>query len=218
LTAINDAFDQFDEPNLIGVNPFPNNLNPSILENIYGESNVVRIEDSQDLYFSLNGNTASVKTIAKFVGVGTPGFTYSPDGSASFRTLFFTSGNGYSATGFGTLDIVSTGSKFRLGSRAGSSYHSSIPSDNGALQIDRLVSYQVVGNAGHPTNPIGAFVLAWDLGMSTFDNDFQDVVFEVSNLRLVAEPGCALLLAISTAIAVCFPRYRRSSVQQRLPW
>lgn len=40
LTAINDSPDFYDEPNLIGDNPYPENANPSVLETLYGESNL----------------------------------------------------------------------------------------------------------------------------------------------------------------------------------
>jgi hypothetical protein len=42
LTTIVDSPDIYDEPNLIGMNPYAGNLNPSVLESLYGEANVVR--------------------------------------------------------------------------------------------------------------------------------------------------------------------------------
>ena len=66
LTVIKDAPDQFNEPNLIGINPFPNNLNPSVLETLYGENNLGRIDDSFDVAFQQTGSVATVKAVARF--------------------------------------------------------------------------------------------------------------------------------------------------------
>ncbi len=55
LTPIFDSPDQHNEPNLFGINPFLGNPNPSVLETLYGESNLRRVDDSYDRAFRHTG-------------------------------------------------------------------------------------------------------------------------------------------------------------------
>ena len=65
-TPISDSPDLNNEPNLLGVNPFPDNLNPSVLETLYGESNLRRVDDALDRAFRHTGDQAIVKAVARF--------------------------------------------------------------------------------------------------------------------------------------------------------
>jgi hypothetical protein len=196
LTTIEHSPDSFDEPNIYGVNPFPGNANPSILETLYGESNVVRVDDDLDRFLVHNGTTASVKALARFVGFSSPQFGFFPNGSTSFVSLFTMGGDAYSVTGSGQIEVLSSGGSFATGVRFGGTIYSSDPAVNPNLS-DRLVTYRIVGNAGHSTNRIGAYVLGFEAGsVTSTDNDFQDVVFEINNVSAVPEPASVAPLAI----------------------
>jgi hypothetical protein len=205
LTPIENSPDSFNEPNLFGINPFPGNSNPSIVETVYGESNVVRVDDELDRFMVNSGTAASVKTIAKFVGLTNPQFGYFPNGSTTFVSLFTLGGSAYSVTGSGQIDVIASGGTFATGVRFAGSIYSSNPADNPVFPniVDHLVTYRIVGNAGHPANSIGAYVLGWESSTSNSDNDYQDVVFEINGVSVVPEPMsaaplglCALILSL----------------------
>ena len=198
LTPVQDSPDSFNEPNLVGVNPFPGNSNPSILETLYGESNVVRVDDDLDRFFVHAGTTASVKAVAKFVGLSNPQFGYFPNGSTTFVSLFTLGGSGYGVTGSGQIDIAASGATFATSARFAGSIFSSDPAANPVFPniVDHLVTYRIVGNAGHPSNSLGAYVLGWEYSGSNTDNDYQDVVFEMNGVSAVPEPMSPAPLAL----------------------
>ena len=144
----------------------------------------MRIDDDLDKFMVHSGTTASVKAIAKFVGFNNPQFGYFPNGSTSFVSLFTLSGSAYSVTGSGQIEALASGATFATGIKFAASIYSSNPDANPVFPsiVDRLVTYRIVGNEGHPTNPIGAFVLGWEAGTTTSDNDYQDVVFEINGV------------------------------------
>lgn len=65
---------------------------------------------------------------------------------------------------------------------------------------DVLVTFEIIGNAEHPKNQLGNFVLAWEIFPNN-DLDYQDIVFELSGAVPVPEPT-ALLLKISAIPAI----------------
>ena len=200
LTQIADSPDVHDEPNLLGNNPFPGNLNPSILETLYGESNLARIDDLLDTRFVHTGSEASVKAAARFTFSSHP-FGFFPNTTGGFVPVFTMNGDNYSVTGGGALNLLETGPTFTLGLKLGATLFSSDPAANVPHPniVDHLVTFQIVGNSGHPTNAIGAYVLAWEVGGSNSDNDYQDLVYEISGLRPVPEPA-TLWMAFSLAL------------------
>jgi len=201
-TPISNSPDNNDEPNLIGTNPFPGNLNPSVLETLYGELNVARIDDLQDTRFIHTGSGASVKAAARFTISAAP-LGFFPNGTGSFVPVFTMGGNNYAVTGGGVLDPVDTGPSFTLALRFGGTLYNSNPAANVPHPniIDHLVTYQIVGNSGHPNNAIGAYVLAWEVGGSNTDNDYQDLVYEISGVSPVPEPTSLLLLTVAALLA-----------------
>src|SRR5262245_23284961 len=66
FTPISNSPDEFNEPNLLGINPYPGNLNPSVLSTLYGENNLRRVDDSFDTGFRHTGTSATVKPVARF--------------------------------------------------------------------------------------------------------------------------------------------------------
>ena len=81
--------------------------------------------------------------------------------------------------------IADSGAVFELGAR---SRVTSNPAKNDLGQ-DKLVTFEIIGTAGHPNNQVGNYVLGWEYFA---DYDFQDGVFELSGAVPVPEPGCWL--------------------------
>lgn len=213
LTIISDSPDQADEPNLIGLNPFPNNVNPSVLETLYGENNLDRVDDSLDTAFRQTGDMATVKAVARFNNPSIQeSFRYLNLNTDVARTALMIhqtampSGRrspvGYNpATDLaGLISMADSGPVFEV-QVAGSSN----PAKNFAGQ-DKMVTFRISGANGHPNNQIGNYVLAWEY-FSNDDLDYQDVVFEISGVVPVPEPS-ALLTSLA-ALPVGRMRRRR---------
>lgn len=208
LTVINDAPNQFNEPNLIGVNPFPNNLNPSVLETLYGENNLSRIDDSLDVAFQQTGNMATVKAVARFNNPSVQeSFRYLNLDSGVSRTALMihqtpTSSGRQSPVGYnpatdlsGLIPLADSGSIFEV-QVAGSSN----PAKNFSGQ-DKMVTFRISGADGHASNQIGNYVLAWEY-FSNDDLDFQDVVFEIGGVIPVPEPSGLHLVALALSLRI----------------
>jgi hypothetical protein len=211
FTPISDSPDRFDEPNLIGVNPFPGNPNPSALETLYGEANLRRIHDGADIAFRHTGVEATVTPVAHFSAltssvwllpnrVKPPQFPFPP--AHHLVAVAAPSSTGYYPSGAvgGSIALADSGLVFGL--RQGLSDNSrgnSDPSLNNPV-FDWLVTFEIIGNAGHPNNAIGNLVLAWE--DSGLDDDYQDLIIEISGVAPVPEPS-VLLLAATVVLCVC---------------
>jgi hypothetical protein len=199
FTAISDAADQYDEPNLIGVNPYPDNLNPSVLETLYGEANLERIDDRFDVAFRHTGAEATVATVAHFTALGSS--LWRPNDTPFGAAI---AGVGPGVYGYftdpypGSIALSDSGPVFGLKLNTRDRFGYSDPSLN-LSGVDQLVTFEIVGNAGHPNNAIGSYVLAWE--DSLLDNDYQDAVFEISGVVPVPEPGMAALAASGALMA-----------------
>jgi hypothetical protein len=214
LTQIADAPDQWNEPNLIGVNPYSFNQNPSVLETVYGENNLRRVDDSLDIAFRHTGTSATVKAVARF---NNPSVEmrlrfYNP-ATDLFRVIHGFSrlppaGQfpvGYNpATQFSDpIVLADSGPVFEL---AHGSRQRSHPIRNTNAQ-DMMVTYEIIGNAGHPNNQIGNYVVGWEY-FPTDDLDFQDAVYEISGAVPVPEPVSWLMVGIAIASLSCARRRR----------
>ncbi len=211
FTPILDSPDQHNEPNLLGTNPFPGNLNPLVLETLYGEQNLRRVDDSQDHRFRHTGNMAVAEIVAKFSGVSERfGFLRDDGNLMTVLQARDRRGSGYhpevfsSSGSSGMIDPAESGEVFVVGMRDIPAW--SLPRLN-LTGSDQLVTFEIIGNVGHPENSIGDFVLGFEdtppnYGTLTYDGDFQDMVVELSGVALVPEPGGILLTWIG--IVVCF--------------
>jgi hypothetical protein len=206
-TPIYDAH-HLDEPSLIGVNPFPGHISPSVLETLYGEANLRRVDDRYDIAFRHSGVEATVTIVAHFGGRGGMALFFLPNRqplvlNPNLITSFVApSVGGYRpAVPAGVIPLAESGLVFGL--QANSSGFSD-PALN-QFAFDRLVTFEVIGNVGRPDNVVGNYVLAWDLPTNR-DGDYQDVVYEISGARPIPEPSSCLSLA--TAI-LAFLRVRR---------
>lgn len=215
LTAINDSPDEHDEPNLIGINPFPNNLNPSVIETLYGEQNVRRVDDSLDVAFRHTGELATVDAVARFTCC-LSSFYYITDGSDQFQQVLriITSGpsdsepQGYYPPTFSdllpeTIALADSGSIFEVAIHGTGR---SNPAHNNGTG-DHMVTFEIIGNDGHPENQIGNIVVAFE-GFPANDTDFQDLVFELSGVVPVPEPTASMLLAMALACPLSIWRRR----------
>lgn len=216
LTTILDSPDIHNEPNLLGVNPYPGNPSVSVLETLYGESNLRRVDDDLDVYFVYTEAVATAKMVAKFSGV-TDRFGYLRSDGVLQGVLRAQDrrGSGYMPETFsplGVLDPAETGPVFLMGMRDGPA--SSLPSAN-LTGADQMVTFEIVGVVGHPDNVVGNYVLAFEdtppnYGTTTYDGDFQDLVVEVSGVVPVPEPFApALLFAAALALNVFWRGGRR---------
>ena len=200
LTPIGDSPDRHDEPNLIGVNPFPGNPNPSVLETLYGEQNLVRIDDADDVAFRHTGGEANAVPVARFSSVGYRLWLL-PHRTGQQKYLFevergatISGPQGYvlPMRGSGKILLADSGPIFGL---KFDSFGQSDPRFN-VLECDQLATFKIVGNAGRPSNVIGNLVLAWE-GTPANDIDFQDMVYEISGVEAVPEPtGWAIALSL----------------------
>ena len=87
------------------------------------------------------------------------------------------------------IPIADSGPVFELGLSSG---RRSNPIRN-AMYQDMMVTFEIIGNAGHPNNQIGNFVVGWE-AFPNDDLDFQDVVYEISGAMPVPEPLSLLLV------------------------
>lgn len=209
FTPIHNALDETDEPNLIGTNPYPDNLNPSVIETLYGEHNLVRVNDLFDgtLYFT--DQVATVKAVAQFSQTGN---TIRVGSMQHPRTVNLTSWGtgtqGYRLPEFPTATITDR-------ARFGESFYFEMSGRSGRIfseaelnpaASDQVVTYRIIGNDGFPTNPIGSYVLAWEVELRPGgDSDFQDVILELSGVTLVVpEPSTAVTIALSMLAIVAW--------------
>jgi hypothetical protein len=70
------------------------------------------------------------------------------------------------------------------------------------------VTSEIIDNVGHPNNRIGNYVVGFEI-FPNDDLDFQDVVYELSGVTAVPEPGGALLILVGTLIPAVRIRQRR---------
>jgi hypothetical protein len=202
----------FDEPSLIG-------QISSILETVYGESNLERLDDAQDILFAHTGDTISLRGIALYtLGAKTVGVI--PDGASEFVPVARFQNFGYFPQAVDhlyhtpilnpSISRADSGQFFRLAmpfSRVNTPNPlTSDPTLNSPLgPRDLLVTFRIVNSIGHPMNVIGNYVVAWEDNDSAFsDQDYQDMVMELGGVALVPEPTPMLLLAPVLALAICF--------------
>ena len=178
LTPINPA--PAGEPSLLG--------SGGILDTLYGSGNYARVDDDLDqIWMNLNGGAVAT---GKWAGA-TETFGYIPGSSGGAFVPLFTvpiGTNQYNPPGAsGTIPGSAVLPIFRLAvSAPGFGVRSSQESDN-ASGNDHMVTWLITGGAS-----AGNYAVAWeveDLG----DQDYQDLVVEISKGAPVPVPGAVLL-------------------------
>jgi hypothetical protein len=193
LTYINPKGENnSNDPNLSLIGP------SGILDDIYGLNNLTRIDDASDQ--SWVNTSGEAMAIAKVAGYS-QNLGYQVYGSSTFN--FLASFNNVTEGGNGTwITIPNPPLNFHFADNAKSGStdegtYSSKQSYNTNGQ-DHMVTWQITGNAGHANNSIGNYVIAFEdlvwngnwtnANLSGSDRDYQDLVCEVSGVR-VPEPG-----------------------------
>ena len=188
-----------------GINPASNLISPApggILDSIYGLSNLQRVDDfgvlpNDQIWF--NPDTGTAQAQAKFAAFAHD-FGYIPDtdGNGIFdeavKPLFSVGGNinmilpsgpSGNLTG-GPVDFIWALKPLKSG---GLDWRS-LPSQNSDL-LDHMVTWKIIGGAG---NTAGNYIIAWEDLSGLGDEDFNDLVVEISGVRPVPIPAAILLL------------------------
>jgi len=194
----------------------PSLLTPGgILDLLYGLENLTMASDSADqVWQNLGTATATVK--GKYAGYGQV-FGYIPGATGgSFVPLFDVTQNGALDSPSGQFTVGQSGFDFRFaidpnGAGVDPGIWSSTAGENADL-LDHMVTWLITGNAGHPGNEIGAYVIAFeDLPIPLSDNDYNDLVVEVRGVAdaVVPEPATLLLLGSGVVVLAGFGWRRR---------
>ena len=192
LTPISPSPDMNNEPSLLvitlGKTP--------ILEHLYGSGNFVRIQDSpfpdDQVWMNLDGGA---EVTAKWAGTDeTFGYFPGSSGGAFVPILAVSAGsNQYNppSTPLGDIPGAAALPIFRLGlssSYQGGILQSSLQSDNTSGN-DQMVTWLITGGPS-----AGNYVVAWELiDIGVGDDDYQDLVVEISLAAPVPVPGAVLL-------------------------
>ncbi len=161
-----------------------------LMTTLYGPGNYLRIDDDFDqLWTNLSGDAAAA---ARYAGADQTGGYFGGVVGGSF-TGIFTIPAGYGLLGGApvALPVANTGPVFRFGissSYAGGLLWSSQQSDNFANE-DHMVTFKITGGTD-----AGKYALAWEIEkFATGDEDYQDLVVEVSGVAPVPVPAAVLL-------------------------
>jgi hypothetical protein len=171
---------------LVGNNQPGNN---SILDQIYGLSNLTRINDTWDQIWNPANGSATAQ--AKFADFDQQ-FGYIPDGGA-FKPLFTVTGDGLNLSGpSATLNEPDpVDFLWALQPSEGPLWTSLQSLNDGGL--DHMVTWRISGAREKTDNVIGNYVIAWEDLPELGDQDYNDLVVEVT-VAPVPIPGAILLL------------------------
>jgi hypothetical protein len=194
-----------------------------MLDTIYGLGNLTRMDDSIDQIWGTTG-TAHVIALQRWSAYSqTFGYIPGPTGGA-FVPLFSESGFG-AASSTATFTLGPSGGTFRWaddpnGPAADPGVWSARADENPDNELDHMVTWLVTGNAGHPGNRLGAYVIGFEDLWGGGDQDYNDLVLEVWGVTdgppSVPLPGTLLLLlsGVSAAIAIALRRHARDEARE----
>jgi hypothetical protein len=171
-----------------------------ILDQLYGLANVVRVDDSLDQHWQ-NLGSATVLPKAKYAGYS-QSLGYVKAGGV-FVPLFSITGGGLLTGLQAQFTVGESGVDFGWGDDPNGSTQApglfrDVESAN-ADGLDHMVTYLIVGNAGHAGNHLGAYVIAFEDLLWGGDRDYNDLVVEVRGVANAAVPAPAALTLLLTA-------------------
>jgi hypothetical protein len=192
-----------------GISPAPGSevslVEPGgILDQIYGLSNLTRIDDDFDQIWFPADQTVTAR--AKYAGFNQE-FGYIPDLNSdssfdeSFVPLFSVTGNGINIGPTANLSSGDVNYIWALNPSGAPQWTSLISQNSDSL--DHMVTWRIDGGAG---NIAGNYVIAWEDLPGGGDRDFNDLVVEWG--QPVPEPTTMLLLASGLVGLAGFGRKR----------
>jgi hypothetical protein len=172
-----------------------------ILDNLYGLSNLVRINDDgigeTDILWANSGAAVSAK--AKFT-TDRQAFGFLPGASGmGYENIFTARDYGYLSGLSGSIDPILSGSVFRFATRPRTDLIWSSDPMNNDGGSDQMITYRIIGSSGRADNQVGAYVLAWEQDNWLGDRDYNDLIVEVSGVSPVPEPATLALLGLGLA-------------------
>ncbi len=192
-----------------------------ILDTLYGLDNLTRMDDSLDLLWG-NTGVAHVLVVAKYSGYDqTFGYLAGKSGGI-FVPLVTLSGNGHVSGTEITFTIEQSTADFRWGNDpnglGGTPGLWSAREDENADELDHMVTWMITGNAGHPSNVLGAFVVGFEDLPRLGDADYNDLVVLVWGVTdgpiggplAVSLPASLMLVAASVLGGAGWGRFRRA--------
>lgn len=163
----------------------------NVLERLYGAGNFTRVDDDYDqLWQDLNGG---VQVAVKYTSRSLTLWYAKDEIGASDKVN--TGLDGFS-DGFLKIDVEPNTDKFIFGAASTGLWSNPMLNPGGQ---DRMVTYRI-------TNLAKTFVLGFEDGN---DEDYQDLVVEVSHVRPTPVPGAVLLGVLGLGAAGCKLRRRR---------
>ena len=185
-----------NEPDLLGTG--------GILDNIFGLTNLQRIDDDFDQYWNVSADEVTVTAVAKYAGYQQDfGFIDADDNFTSLLYVPYMDGQTNSFT------VSQSGSPFRFGLDAsGSPLFSSDPLDNAycfcSNPDDHMVSWLITDG-----QYAGDYVIAWEDLKGLGDRDYNDLVVRVSGVTAVPLPAAVWLFGSGLLTLVAATRRRR---------
>jgi hypothetical protein len=191
-----------------------------ILDTLYGLGNLTRMDDSLDLRWG-NTGIAHVLVVAKYSGYDQTFGYLAGESGGDFVPLVTVSGNGYVSGTEITFTIDQSTADFRWGDDpnglGGTPGLWSARENENADARDHMVTWMITGNAGHPNNILGAFVVGFEDLPGLGDADYNDLVVLVWGVTdgpigplAVSLPASLMLVAASLLGGAGWSRFRRA--------